>query len=163
MKIIAHRCNLNGPSPAENTIDAMMKCFEYGLMVEIDVRLIDGKLYLGHDGPQEEVELQFLLDHGKKIFIHCKNIEALLYLKDYNNVWENKALNVFGHSRDPFVLTSGGDVFCAVGIVGEGCVCVMPELHIPGFSDEDFNKFKYILTDYPHGYTNENHNNTIGT
>ncbi|HAT66245.1 MAG TPA: hypothetical protein DCS66_16905, partial [Flavobacteriaceae bacterium] len=65
MKIIAHRCNLNGPSPAENTIDAMMKCFEYGLMVEIDVRLIDGKLYLGHDGPQKEVELQFLLDHGK--------------------------------------------------------------------------------------------------
>ena len=158
MKIIAHRCNLNGPSPAENTIDAMMKCFERGFMVEIDIRLIDGKLYLGHDGPQEEVELQFLLKHGKKIFIHCKNIEALLYLKAYNNT-----LNVFGLSRDPFVLTSGGDVFCAVGIVGEGCVCVMPELHIPGFSDEDFNKFKYILPDYPHGYNNENYNHTIWT
>ena len=50
MKIIAHRANINGPSSKnENTTYQIEKCIKLGFDVEIDIRVIKGKFYLGHD------------------------------------------------------------------------------------------------------------------
>ena len=51
--IIAHRCNLNGPSENENTVGAMLECIGAGFLVEIDIHLIKSKLCIGHGLVQE--------------------------------------------------------------------------------------------------------------
>ena len=49
---IAHRGNLYGPDPErENTIEVISEALALGYDVEIDIWLVDGKLYLGHDEP----------------------------------------------------------------------------------------------------------------
>ena len=54
MKIIAHRANINGPkSLNENKISGIEKCIDMGFDIEVDIRFLDGKLYLGHDNPEE--------------------------------------------------------------------------------------------------------------
>ena len=151
--IIAHRCNINGPSDTENTQEAMLQCIGHGLAVEIDLWFTGGVFYMGHDGPAEEVDISVLLEHDENLFIHCKNIDALYQLKAYNN------LNVFGHSNDEFVLTSQGDIFCSVGVAQKGCICVMPELYSPNFSDAELQCCKHILTDYPFRYVIDETNN----
>ena len=48
MKIIAHRANLDGPnSRNENQISSINNCLDLGFDVEIDIRLLDGKIILG--------------------------------------------------------------------------------------------------------------------
>ena len=152
---IAHRCNLNGPSENENTIKAMLECIKAGFLVEVDIRLVDSKLFIGHDRAEEEIEIDLLLQHADKLFIHCKNIESLLYLRPYNK------LCIFGHAVDEFVLTSQLDVFCGVGVIKRGCICVMPELHTRKISGEELRICQHVLTDFPYRYENEINNTPI--
>jgi hypothetical protein len=52
-----------GPSPSlENSPDYIDKAISLGFDVEVDVRLVEGEIWLGHDQPQYKVDLQFLLD-----------------------------------------------------------------------------------------------------
>ena len=58
MKLISHRGNLKGPNPqTENHPDQIVECIKKGYDVEIDVRLIDGKPWLGHDDRQYNVDV----------------------------------------------------------------------------------------------------------
>lgn len=159
-RIIAHRCNLDGPSENENTISSMIDCIDKGFLVEIDIRGINGNFHIGHDYPKEQIKLETLLKYAPHLFIHCKNLTALLHLRGYNN------LNVFGHSADDFVLTSQGDIFCSVGVVEEGCICVMPELYASSrsrlLSIDRMVKCKHILTDFANSYKYEIDNYGIG-
>lgn len=154
--IVAHRCNLDGPSPGENSMATMLSCISEGFSVELDVRWIDDKVYLGHDFAQEEIPMSLLLAHASSLLIHCKNIPALVQLRNW------PSLNIFGHSTDGYVLTSKGDVFCKVGIAEKGCICVMPELYAPGFSREELLECKYIVTDFSRKYRDETNNTLIG-
>ena len=52
---IAHRGNTEGPSGMENHPDHIAKALDQGYDVEVDVRIIDGEMFLGHDKPQYEV------------------------------------------------------------------------------------------------------------
>ena len=53
MKIIAHRANINGSNSSnENRLSQIRKCIELGYDIEIDIRFLINKLYLGHDNPQ---------------------------------------------------------------------------------------------------------------
>ena len=65
MKIIAHRANINGSNFAsENRLSQIKKCIELGYDIEIDIRFLNNKLYLGHDNPQEiisEDEIMYLI------------------------------------------------------------------------------------------------------
>ena len=95
MKLIAHRGNYSGSNKEkENSIDYIINAIKNGYDVEIDIRKIDNNLYLGHDHPQYIVNLDFLLNYSQFLWIHCKNIEALTYLINYNE------LNIFGHDYD---------------------------------------------------------------
>lgn len=107
MKLIAHRGNISGPNPTEeNKPLYIMDAIKNGYDCEIDVRFINNTLYLGHDIAQYQISLNFLLDNSKKLWIHCKNIEALHYLIDYKN------LNIFWHQNDDYTITSGGYIWC---------------------------------------------------
>lgn len=76
-KVISHRGNIFGVTKFENApkqIDMAMLDCDY---VEIDVRYIDGKFFLGHDTPDTFIEDDWLRERSNKLFVHCKNIEAL--------------------------------------------------------------------------------------
>lgn len=99
-KIISHRANLYGKdSNTENKIKKIKECMKLGFDVEIDVRMHNDKLYLGHDEIQEKINLNFLLEHKRKLWIHCKDFDSL-------NFMIGKDLNYFWHQNDDYTLTS---------------------------------------------------------
>lgn len=59
--IVSHRGNLVGADPkVENTTAQIERVADLRIPIEIDVREKGGKLFLGHDEPQEELTLAFL-------------------------------------------------------------------------------------------------------
>ena len=61
MKIISHRGNLTGPNSVyENSLEAIDHCiYNLKVSVEIDLRVVNGQLFLGHDSP--EISILFLV------------------------------------------------------------------------------------------------------
>ena len=101
---IAHRGLLHGPdSTKENTVAQIKIALSLGFNVELDVRLIDGKLYLGHDKPQERIDVSFL--ENPRIWTHCKTISA------FNLLIDNEYVNCFTHNDEDYVITSKGYVW----------------------------------------------------
>lgn len=99
MILISHRGNIDGiKKEKENTVKYIKKAIKNGFDVEIDTWYIENKIFLGHNFPKNKVNLSFLESYKNKLWIHCKNIEALYYLKDN--------YNCFFHSSDDAVLTS---------------------------------------------------------
>lgn len=101
MKIISHRGNLTGPNPiTENTPEQIDFCISLGYDVEIDVWLINGNFYLGHDNPvYQKIPFTYLIQRKDNLWIHCKNQDALFALN-------NTGLNYFWHQEDSVTLTS---------------------------------------------------------
>lgn len=143
MKLIAHRGNINGPNKEkENKPEYIIEAINKGYYVEIDLWLIDDKLYLGHDNPQYVIEETFLSDIEKKLFCHCKNIAALQYiLKNKPNI------ECFYHEDDKCVLTSKSNIWHHYNTpeFTYKSICVMPELSNKKL---DFSKCIGICTDY---------------
>ena len=78
MIFISHRGNIDEVYPdRENSPNYIDEAIGQGYDVEMDVRLIAGKFYLGHDGPEYEVQLQWLLDRRAHLWVHTKNFAAL--------------------------------------------------------------------------------------
>ncbi len=106
MILISHRGNINGPKPElENTISQIEYCIAIGYNVEIDLRFIDKRLYLGHDEPQYEVDLSFLINYKNSLWCHAKNIKAFEFMID------NGHLNCFWNDTDTYALTSKGYIW----------------------------------------------------
>lgn len=100
MILISHRGNLLGPIPEEeNTPIYIDKAISEGFDVEIDVWFKDKTWYLGHDFPNYKIEISWLLEREPKLWIHCKNLESLIEVKNY-------CLHYFWHENDEFTLTS---------------------------------------------------------
>ncbi len=156
MKIIAHRANLNGPNiESENKVHSIRKCLDLGYDVEIDIRLIDGKLFLGHDVPQESIEIEELIEINEKCWIHCKNLAALTFLNK-----NGQGLNYFWHEKDSYTLTSKGFIWTYPGEhTTYSCICVMPELFLDqsNFSNLLNMRISGICTDYPNKFKIEKH------
>jgi hypothetical protein len=109
MILISHRGNTNGPNKEkENHPDYIVKALQKNYDVEIDV-WADDKIWLGHDKPQYECSISFLINNYKKLWIHCKNLEALDLLSNF------KVLNYFWHQTDDFTLTSKNFVWTYPG------------------------------------------------
>lgn len=148
MKFISHRGNTIGPEPEkENKIETIIQCIEkHNLDVEIDIFVKDGIMFLTHDdnesGMVNEKHLEILKTYKDRLWIHCKNLEALIYMQT-----QLPDFNYFGHSNDDFVLTSKKYIFTRPGIAGgERVICVMPEM---ASKTDTFENYFAVLTDYP--------------
>ncbi len=107
MKVISHRGNLTGPQPdKENTPEYIHSALNQGIDCEIDLWLIDGKLYTGHDSPENLVTNKFIYD--ERLWIHAKNLEALRFLCE-------TGLHYFWHEEDKFTLTSKNYIWTYTG------------------------------------------------
>jgi hypothetical protein len=94
MRLISHRGNLDGPDPdKENRPEFIQAAINLGYDVEIDVRLIDGNLFLGHDNPDHPVDIQWLVDRKDKLWVHAKNFPAIDLLIEHG-------LHIFYHQSD---------------------------------------------------------------
>lgn len=148
MKVIAHRGNINGPNPStENSLLQIEYALSKGYDCEIDLWYKDDKLYLGHDFPQYEVHINFLLKNSNKLWCHCKHLESFDYLLTY------KELNCFYHQTDDYIFTSKNIIWIYPGKripKNKKGIIVMPELN----PELKYNKSDIggICTDYPDSY-----------
>jgi len=147
MILISHRGNINGriiesennPSYIDDTI-----CLGYN--VEIDIWFINGKFFLGHDKPQYEISIDWIDDRSHKLWVHCKNIEALSFLNkhDYD-------INYFWHETDTVTLTSKKYIWAYPGKQPiKNSIAVMPEINNDNIID-----CLGICSDYIEKYQNK--------
>ena len=132
MRFIAHRGNLDGrhgiDSPRENSPEYIDEAISKGFDVEVDVRLTNGyvppgNFYLGHDYPQYEVSLDWLVERRDKLWIHTKNVDSLSWFLKSSVGW-----NVFWHQEDDYTITSKGYIWVYPGRRPcHGSIIVMPE------------------------------------
>jgi hypothetical protein len=137
MKLISHRGNINGKIPNnENHPEYIDEALHAGFDVEIDMWWVDGKTYLGHDEPLYEVDDKWLSERMDNLWVHCKNVELLNWIRSTSLHW-------FWHEEDTLTLTSKGYVWVYPGkqpIVGS--IAVMPEIY-----DEDVSKCIGVCSD----------------
>jgi hypothetical protein len=138
MILISHRGNVNGRNPdKENSPDYILEASQQ-FDVEIDVWSIDGKLYLGHDGPTYLTDEKFLTND--KFWCHAKNLDALVAMLN------NDRIHCFWHQEDDVTLTSRNYLWTYPGkpIASIGAIAVVPE-RAP---DWDISKALGVCSDY---------------
>ncbi len=122
MILISHRGNIDGKKPhLENQPEYIDEAIALGYDVEIDLWIVDGRTYLGHDEPQYEVDDDWLGKRADKLWVHCKNVESLNWIR-------NTILHYFWHENDTLTLTSKQYMWVYPGkqpIIGS--IAVMPE------------------------------------
>ena len=141
MIFISHRGNLYGPNnKTENTEQSITLAIRHGFDCEIDVWVIGGSYWLGHEYPQYKTTLEFLDVYKKNLWVHCKNIDALVLLKD--------TYHCFFHDRDLYTITSQNVIWGNIDSETVlDSIVVMPEKA----STFSF-KCKGICTDFPVTY-----------
>jgi len=131
MKLISHRGNLERSNPKqENHPDYIREALRQGFDVEVDIWLVDDKLWFGHDEPQYEIKWNSKWNSNwdylgdERIWWHCKNLEALVYIRE-NGIGHT---NFFWHQEDDFTLTSNFHIWTYPGKkLSNKSICVMPE------------------------------------
>ena len=124
--LISHRGNAHGPFPLmENNPEYIDTTILLGYNVEIDVWVIEGTFHLGHDEPQYGVSLDWLNERKDKLWIHCKNIEAVEWFNSLFGTY-----NYFWHQEDTVTLTSKNYIWAYPGKQPiKNSIAVMPELN----------------------------------
>ena len=132
MILISHRGNINGRiEEAENRPDYIEDTIRLGYEVEIDIWVIEGTFHLGHDEPQYPVSLNWLYERKDKLWIHCKNIEAIEWFNSLYGTY-----NYFWHDTDTVTLTSKNYIWAYPGKQPiKNSIAVLPEL----FNDNTIN------------------------
>lgn len=127
-RLISHRGNLNGKNPKrENTPEYIYEALQQEYDVEIDIWFIDGKFKLGHDSPDYDFPFDLIANHSKSLWLHCKNIDALITL---NSFPQNTYVNYFWHENDHVTLTSKGYIWAYPGKQPiTGSIAVLPEIY----------------------------------
>ena len=147
MILISHRGNIDGRIPEKenhpNYIDAAIKA---GYDVEVDLWEIDGELFLGHDEPQYPIDFDWLEDRSSVLWIHCKNIEALVSCSDDD--YSLAMLNYFWHEEDTVTLTSFNWIWAYPGKQPiKGSIAVMPEIN-----NDDISEAAGVCSDFIKNY-----------
>lgn len=146
MILISHRGNIAGRSESyENEPNYIDLAISNGYDVEIDIWYKDNLLWLGHDKADYNIDFQWILDRIDKLWIHCKNIEAILYFKDCV-----QEFNFFWHEEDTITLTSKNYIWAYPGKQPiANSIAVMPEI----FND-DTTSCIGICSDYIKSFIN---------
>jgi len=145
---IRDRGNVDGPNPEkENSLDYIDSAIALGFNVEVDLWYNDDKsISLGHDFPDYEVTLDWLLSRKTHLWVHCKNGGA------FNFALKN-GLRCFVHTDESYVFTSNGVIWCYPGqpaLDAAACIDVMPEsnINIDVFSANKFRNFYGVCSDF---------------
>jgi hypothetical protein len=134
---ISHRGNLYGQDKnRENNPKAIEECIIKGLDVEIDICIVNGKPFLGHDEPEHEISYNYLNDLSDNLWVHCKDYEALIFCQDSPNI------NYFTHDNDQYTLTSKNFIWSHPknGPI-ERAINVMPEKYLKSTDAKHFNAY----------------------
>ena len=94
----------------ENTPEYLLEAIAQGFDVEVDVWVLDGALYLGHDRGKHLIDKQFLSEIASVSWFHCKNLEALEYFNSLGDSYR-----YFWHQEDDFTLTSNNYIWTYPG------------------------------------------------
>lgn len=140
MIFISHRGNTSGRDEArENHPEYIDLAIAQGFDAEIDVWAKGGEIWLGHDGPEHKIDLEWLSQRKGRLWTHCKNSEAASLFKKMM-----PELNFFWHQQDDLVMTSKGHIWAYPGKQPiEGSIAVMPEI----FGD-DLSRCEGICSDF---------------
>jgi len=149
MILIAHRGNVNGKMEShENEPTYVDVAISKGYDVEIDVWYRDQILWLGHDRPQYQVDVEWIVERSHKLWVHCKDVKALEFFNKFDH-----DINYFWHEQDTATLTSKKHIW---GFPGKqpikNSIAVLPEIH-----DDNVTDCKGICSDFIQNYNN-NHN-----
>jgi hypothetical protein len=145
MILISHRGNISGPNPEkENHPEYILAALQAGYDVEIDVWFENGKFMLGHDEPQYEFPFDLLDKNYPKLWIHCKNMDALSVLNNLDPGGDK--VNYFWHENDLGVLTSKSYIW-STNLFNRG-ILVMPE----AFNREPIETTLGVCSDYIEKY-----------
>ena len=128
MIFISHRGNLTGKNPEmENKPSYISDALNQGYHCEVDVWFVDNKFMLGHDKPKYGFPFVLFRSFYNKLWIHCKNTEAISALNDFP---ETHLLNYFWHQNDDVTLTSKGYIWAYPGKQPiKSSIAVLPEIH----------------------------------
>jgi len=143
MILISHRGNINGRiEDSENKLEYIDDAISMGYDVEIDIRKVGDHLFLGHDTPQYKVDYNWLIDRKDKLWIHCKNVEAMEWFDS------NREFNYFWHEKDTVTLTSNGSIWAFPGKQPiKNSIAILPEI----FND-NISQCRGICSDYIQQY-----------
>lgn len=103
MKVISHRGNIRGTISEKENRPSYIDCaIAQGFDVEVDIRYINGKFYLGHDGPEYVVNKKWIDLRKNNLWFHCKDPSSAYQLSLLSEV------KYFCHTFDSHVLISNG-------------------------------------------------------
>jgi len=141
--MISHRGNLDGKNESrENSPLYIEEALEKGYDVEIDVWYIDGALFLGHDNPQHEIDINFL--RNERLWCHAKNIESLEQML-------HNSIHCFWHQQDDYTFTSNGHIWAYPGQpLIPSAICVKPE--VAHYEEGELLRCAGICSDYIQEY-----------
>ena len=143
MKIISHRGNIKGPVRDQENRPSYIDCaMGSGYDVEIDIRIIDGELWLGHDEPQYRIEHSWIEPRKEFLWIHCKNLEAAKVC------WERQ-YQAFCHAGDLYTYTSTGKIWLhdlSMKIDDNVIIPMIDNIDYPQMEGKPYG----ICTDYPY-------------
>lgn len=135
MIIISHRGNIRGSVPDKENRPSYIDCaIGNGFQVEIDIRSINGELWLGHDEPQYKIDHKWLDKRKNYLWIHCKNLEAS------KECWAYKS---FCHNNDPFTYTSVGKIW-----LHDLSLNINEDVIIPLINKNDIDLFFSYMADF---------------
>lgn len=125
MILISHRGNIEGPNlEKENSTSYINDAIHKGYNVEVDIWVHDDSIFLGHDNPQYEIDFDWIDFRKDKLWLHCKNIEAVEFF------YSKSKLNYFWHDTDNLTITSKGFLWAYPGKQPiKKSIAVLPELH----------------------------------
>lgn len=129
MIYISHRGNVEGRKvELENKPEYIDLAINLGLDVEVDIWYDKNSLFwLGHDSPQFKIDFSWIWERKNRLWIHCKNLEAITY---FNSNRLCNELNYFWHDTDKVTLTSLNYIWAFPGNQPiSNSIAVMPELY----------------------------------
>lgn len=147
---IAHRGNTKGPNPQkENNPIYIQEAIALGYDAEIDLWVTksipweSSLLFLGHDEPEYQVDIAWLIRYNSSLWVHCKSKEAAIWIANFEKETSVK-LNYFWHEKDTMTLTSKGYWWVYPGKQPiAGSIAVMPEYY-----NDDISQCIGICSDY---------------
>ena len=145
MKIISHRGNIKGPIPhKENEPSYIDIAIANGFDVEVDIRYINGKFWLGHDLPDHEVTTEWIIDRKNNLWFHCKDLYSACALNDLDT-----NIIKFCHSSDSYVLVSNNTIQVHDLTLTLDKYCVIPLMTLQDIDKYNGGDVYGICTDYP--------------